>query len=73
MYKRFKKQFSEIKSEVLGLNESQNNVFDSIQIRAINGGIPLCIIEEAKNLYKKVSEIRIHRGSNRNGIIEKKF
>ena len=30
MYKRFKKQFSEIKSEVLGLNESQNNVFDSI-------------------------------------------
>jgi len=30
LYKRFKKQFSEIKSEVLGLNESQNNVFDSI-------------------------------------------
>ena len=30
MFKRFKKQFSEIKSEVLGLNESQNNVFDSI-------------------------------------------
>ena len=30
MYKRFKKQFSEIKSEVLGLNESQNNVFDSV-------------------------------------------
>ena len=30
MFKRFKKQFSEIKSEVLGLNESENNVFDSI-------------------------------------------
>ena len=30
MFKRFKKQFSEIKSEVLGLNESQNNVFDSV-------------------------------------------
>ena len=30
MYKRIKKQFSEIKSEVLGLNESQNNVFDSV-------------------------------------------
>jgi hypothetical protein len=30
LFKRFKKQFSEIKSEVLGLNESQNNVFDSI-------------------------------------------
>ena len=45
------------------------NVFDGIQVRAINNGIPLCIIEEAKNLYKKISEIRIHRGSNRNGII----
>jgi len=30
LYKRFKKQFSEIKSEVLGLNESQNNIFDSV-------------------------------------------
>ena len=30
MFKRFKKQFSEIKSEVLGLNESQNNIFDSV-------------------------------------------
>jgi len=45
------------------------NVFDSIQIRAINNGIPLCIIEEAKNLYKQISDVRIHRGSNRNGII----
>ena len=30
MFKRFKNQFTEIKSEVLGLNESQNNIFDSI-------------------------------------------
>ena len=45
------------------------NVFDNIQIRAINNGIPLCIIEEAKNLYKQISDVRIHRGSNRNGII----
>ena len=45
------------------------NVFDSIQVRAVNNGIPLCIIEEAKILYKKISEIKIHRGSNRNGII----
>ena len=25
--------------------------------------------EEAKNLYKTISEVRIHRGSNRSGII----
>ena len=45
------------------------NVFESIQIRAINNGIPLCIIDEAKNLYKKISDIQINRGSNRHGII----
>ena len=45
------------------------NVFDNIQIRAVNNGIPLCIIEEAKILYKQISDVRIHRGSNRNGII----
>jgi transcription initiation factor TFIIB len=45
------------------------NVFDNIQVRAVNNGIPLCIIEEAKNLYKQISDVRIHRGSNRNGII----
>ncbi len=45
------------------------NVFDKIQAHALNNGIPMCIIEEAKNLYKKISEVRIHRGSNRSGII----
>ena len=45
------------------------NVLDKIQIISANNGIPLCIIEEAKNLYKQVSDIRIHRGSNRKGII----
>jgi transcription initiation factor TFIIB len=45
------------------------NVFDSIQVRALNNGIPLCIIEEAKNLYKQISDVKIHRGSNRKGII----
>ena len=31
---------------------SLHNVFDSIQVRAINSGLPACIIEEAKILYK---------------------
>jgi len=45
------------------------NVFDSIQVIAINGGIPACIIEEAKFLYSKIAETRISRGANRKGII----
>ena len=45
------------------------NVFDGIQVRANNNGIPSCIIDEAKNLYKRISDIQINRGSNRNGII----
>ena len=45
------------------------NVFDNIQVRAVNHGIPVCIIEEAKIMYKKISETRISRGSNRKGII----
>ena len=45
------------------------NVFDGIQVRANDHGIPSCIIDEAKNLYKKISDIQINRGSNRNGII----
>ena len=43
------------------------NVFDSIQVRAIVEF--LCIIEEAKTLYKQISETKISRGSNRKGII----
>ena len=45
------------------------NVFEIIQIKAINHGIPTCIIEEAKSLYKKIAEMKISRGSNRKGII----
>jgi transcription initiation factor TFIIB len=45
------------------------NVFDSIQLRAINSGIPSCIIEEAKIMYKSISETQISRGANRKGII----
>ena len=45
------------------------NVFDNIKIRAINSGIPTCIIDEANIMYKKIAETRISRGSNRKGII----
>ncbi len=44
-------------------------VFDTLQIRAINNGIPSCIVEDAKIMYKVLSEARISRGSNRKGLI----
>jgi transcription initiation factor TFIIB len=45
------------------------NIFDSLTTSAVNNGISKSIIEEAKALYKKVSEARISRGDNRSGLI----
>ena len=44
-------------------------VFESMSSRAKKYGIPNCIIEEAKYIYKQVSELKISRGENRVGII----
>jgi len=45
------------------------NIFDSLTISAVSNGISKSIIEEAKMLYKQVSESRISRGDNRSGLI----
>lgn len=45
------------------------NIFDTLTINAVNNGIPKIIIEEAKMLYKKISEMKISRGENRSGLI----
>lgn len=45
------------------------SVFDQLTVRAVNNGIPACIIEDAKGMYKVLSEHRISRGSNRKGLI----
>lgn len=45
------------------------NIFENITVNAINSGIPLSIIEQAKTYYKQVSESRISRGENRSGLI----
>ena len=45
------------------------NVFDTLQISAINNGIPVCIIEDSKAMYKVLSEAKISRGANRKGLI----
>lgn len=45
------------------------NIFERITQNAVSAGISPSIIEEAKAFYKKVSESRISRGENRNGLI----
>lgn len=45
------------------------NIFDSLTINAVNSGIPATIIDEAKVLYKKISELKLSRGDNRSGLI----
>jgi transcription initiation factor TFIIB len=45
------------------------NIFDNITQNASNNDISTSIIEEAKMFYKKISESKITRGDNRNGLI----
>lgn len=45
------------------------NIFDTLTVNAVNNGIPKNIIDEAKSLYKQLSELKISRGDNRNGLI----
>jgi len=45
------------------------NVFSDMENRAKSAGISSCIIEEAKYMYKQISETKISRGDNRKGII----
>ena len=44
-------------------------VFDTLSVSAAQHGLPACILEEAKVLYKRVSEARITRGENRKAVI----
>jgi transcription initiation factor TFIIB len=44
-------------------------IFDLLTVNAAHNGLPTCILEEAKNLYKKVSDARITRGENREAVI----
>ena len=45
------------------------NIFETLTNSAVNNGISKSIVEEAKALYKQVSESRISRGNNRSGLI----
>lgn len=45
------------------------NIFDTLTVNAVNNGISKSILDEAKMLYKKLSEMKISRGENRSGLI----
>ena len=45
------------------------NVFDTLTINAVNNGLSKSIIDDAKMLYKSISDMKISRGENRNGLI----
>ena len=44
-------------------------VFNQIQEKSYNNGLSKKIINDAKNIYKQISEKKISRGNNRKGII----
>lgn len=45
------------------------HVMESLNTSASNNGIPASIIEDAKMMYKTISDQKISRGDNRNGLI----
>lgn len=45
------------------------NVFETLTVNATNNGIPSSIVEDAKRLYKDLSQLKIYRGDNRKGLI----
>jgi transcription initiation factor TFIIB len=45
------------------------NIFDQFNYKTANHGIPSRVLDEAKVLYKRLSEKRVSRGENKEGII----
>lgn len=50
-------------------NRALCRVFEQLSLNAAQHGIPSCIVEEAKGIYKRVSEACITRGDNRRAVI----
>ena len=46
-----------------------NKIFNTIRLVCHNNNLNKCIVREAVNLYKKISERKLSRGSNRKGLI----
>ena len=45
------------------------NIFDSLQIRGVNAGVSLAVVEEAKRLYHEVSRDVVVRGTQREALL----
>ncbi len=45
------------------------HVMEKLNVNASNNGLPSSIVDDAKMMYKKLSEMKISRGENRNGLI----
>lgn len=45
------------------------HAIDHLTVRAVNGGITQSIIDEAKVLYKRITEMQLSRGENRVGLL----
>ena len=45
------------------------NIFEQLNYKTSNHGIPSRVLDEAKILYKKLNEKRVSRGENKEGII----
>ena len=43
-------------------------VYERLQSKAVKAGIPICIIENAKSMYKQLSEAQISRGAKPEGF-----
>lgn len=44
-------------------------IFDLLTVNASQNGLPACILEAAKNLYKRATDSHITRGENRQAVI----
>jgi transcription initiation factor TFIIB len=44
-------------------------IFEQLTVNAAHHGLPACILEDAKNLYKAISDRHITRGENRAAVI----
>ena len=45
------------------------HAIDHLTVRAVNGGVTQSIIDEAKVLFKRITEMRLSRGENRIGLL----
>lgn len=46
-----------------------NGIYDTLSTCAAQNGLPNCILDDAKLIYKNISDVRITRGENRSAVM----